>query len=107
MADTPESHPADDNVDVPAALRPLIARFRERTGTEIARLHTALAAADWHGIEQIAHKLKGSSGSYGFLHLGNLAGRLEAAAKASDADASSALVSAIDAHFARATIRYV
>lgn len=97
----------DEEVQVPASLRPLIPRFQERTRGEIARLKAALAAADWRGIEQIAHKLKGSTGSYGFVHLGDLAGRLETVAKAGDASSAAALVAALEQHFARASVRYV
>lgn len=100
-----ESH-ADD-VLVPEALRPLIPRFQQRTAAELARLQAALAAGDWRSIEQMAHKLKGSAGSYGFHHLGNLAGRLETAAKAAEPSVATALVAALHEHFAKASVRYV
>ena len=58
---------------------PLVDWFVQELPSRIATLEQKLAAADWDGLKQAAHQLKGAGGSYGFAPITPAAGRLEAA----------------------------
>jgi HPt (histidine-containing phosphotransfer) domain-containing protein len=93
-------------ITIPEKLRPLIPKFLERTNEAVAQLRAALAAGDAKTLQDIGHRLRGTAGGYGFGELGELAKQLEEAAKAGNAAAYPALVSAMSEHLARVTIRY-
>ncbi len=95
------------DVTVSEKLRPLVPKFLERSAAEVERMRAALAAGDAPALQQLAHKMSGTSGSYGFHQLGELAKQLEAAAKAGDSASFPRLVAAIGEHLARVNIRYV
>ncbi len=68
-------------VAVSEKLRPLVPKFLERSAADVERMRAALAAGDAIALQQLAHKMYGTAGSYGFNQLGELAKQLEAAAK--------------------------
>lgn len=91
---------------VPAQLRPLIPKFVERTSAELARLKAAIHAGDLQAAQEIGHRLRGAAGSYGFERLGELASRLETAAKAGERDVLVRLAEQMVDHLAQARITY-
>jgi len=58
---------------------PLVDWFIQELPSRIASLEEKFAAADWDGLKQVAHQLKGAGGSYGFEAITPAAGRVEAA----------------------------
>lgn len=76
---------AKKRVTIDADLRELIPQYLANRETDLGKLHTATLAAEWKAIEVIAHRIAGSAGGYGFDDLGQIALRMEAAAKAADA----------------------
>ena len=58
---------------------PLVDWFIQELPNRIATLEEKLAGADWDGLRQAAHQLKGAGGSYGFEAITPAAGHLEAA----------------------------
>lgn len=65
-------------------LKDLIPQFLENRKKDVISLDGQVQASDALAISQLAHKIKGSSASYGFAHLSKLAAELEVAAKAND-----------------------
>ena len=66
---------------VDSAFEPLIPKFMTNRNKELATMTEALATSDFETIRQIAHGMKGVSGSYGFHAMTTIAGRVEEAAK--------------------------
>ena len=77
----------------------LVPGFLERRETDIRELREELKRGDLAAIAFRAHAMKGSSGSYGFDQLSELAARLEKAGKADDAPLCGELIEAIALHF--------
>ncbi len=62
----------------------LIGEFVAGLAARVDKLTQLLESGDLAGVRTLAHQLKGASGGYGFDVIGQAAGRLEAACKASD-----------------------
>jgi HPt (histidine-containing phosphotransfer) domain-containing protein len=71
-------------VVVDPAFEPLIPKFMANRNKEAATMIEALAENDFETITQVAHGMKGVSGSYGFHGMTTIAGRIEGAVKAAD-----------------------
>ncbi len=69
---------------VDSAFEPLIPKFMANRNKELATMTNAIATRDFETITQVAHGMKGVSGSYGFHDMTTIAGRMEQAAKAAD-----------------------
>lgn len=69
---------------VDSAFEPLIPKFMANRNKEVAAMREAIAKRDFETIRQLAHGMKGVSGSYGFHGMTTIAGRMEDAAKAAD-----------------------
>ncbi len=67
--------------DKPQALVELIETFLQSTAARLPDLQAAVGRRDGKAIAQIAHSLKGSTGSFGARHLSSLLGELEALGK--------------------------
>ena len=78
--------------DDPATIAEFLQDFRHSAASIAAELTTAWNAGDLAGVGAAAHKLKSSSRAVGALALGELCARLEAAGKAGDGPAITALV---------------
>jgi len=62
----------------------LIGEFVAGLAARVDTLRQLVENGDLAGVRTLAHQLKGASGGYGFEVIGQAAGRLEAACKASD-----------------------
>lgn len=62
-------------------LADLVQLFVDDLPLRIDALQALLEACDWPGLEQIAHQLKGTAGSYGFDAVSPLAAELERLAR--------------------------
>jgi HPt (histidine-containing phosphotransfer) domain-containing protein len=60
-----------------ADLGEIIDVFVEEMPDRVAALLGQFRASDWDGLRRTAHQLKGAAGSYGYLTISHLAGRLE------------------------------
>ena len=88
MSDLPPA-PSDCGVGpvvvfVDSAFEPMIPKFMANRNKEVATMTDAIAQKDFDTIKQVAHGMKGVSGSYGFHDMTTIAGRVEQAAKAAD-----------------------
>ena len=71
---------------VDSAFEPLIPKFMANRSKEVATMSEAIAESDFETIRQVAHGMKGVSGSYGFHGMTTIAGRVEEAAKAANGE---------------------
>ena len=76
----------------------LVPGFLERRHTDLEQLREELKRGDAAAIGFRAHTIKGSSGSFGFERLSDLAAQLEKAGKSADLSAAGELIEAIAAH---------
>lgn len=83
-----------DNID--PLIRPLIPLFLKHQHQALAEIHDALAHQDFDTLRTIAHKLKGSGGSYGLEVVSLLGKQLEDAARAGDANAILSHISTLE-----------
>ena len=58
-------------------LSDIVAIFVDQMPERTDQLRDLLAAADWEGLFQAAHQLKGAAGSYGFQPITPIAAHLE------------------------------
>lgn len=85
----------------PRALVELIETFLESTAARLPDLREAIGRNDSQAIAQIAHSLKGSTGSFGALRLSGLFAQLEARGKTNALDGAADRLAEIEAEFAR------
>ncbi len=72
-------------VKVPAELQDLIPRYLENRKRDLDLIATALQGGDFTLLYNIAHKLKGSGGGYGFQEITNIGREMETAAEEQNA----------------------
>src|SRR4051812_33106002 len=77
--------PSDPFQLVPQELRHLIPGFLERREKDVTELMQMLEKNDFGGIQDIAHKLKGSGTGYGFQLITDIGHEMELAAQENDA----------------------
>jgi len=90
----------------PQALVELISTFLDSTSGRMPDLKTAVLNRDSLMISQIAHSLKGSTGSFGALRLSGLLGQLEALGKSSIFDGTTERLAEIEAEYERVQAAY-
>jgi PAS domain S-box-containing protein len=76
-------------------LRRLASAFADGAKADLHRLQTAVASGNAEEVREAAHKLKGSSGTVGALHLASLCQKLETAARALHLDGAGELLAEI------------
>lgn len=74
-------------------IKDLIPKFLSIKQSEISSLEIAIEKKDIKAIAQLAHKIRGSAGSYGFRELGALAAQLESLAQTEVKDEMKTIVS--------------
>ncbi len=67
--------------DIPEELKPLTAGYLERRDQDIQQLLVFAKNDDFASVGQLAHKLKGNGGSYGFEKISELGEKLGQASK--------------------------
>ena len=70
----------------------ILAGFVERLPGQVDAMRRLLACQAYEELQRLAHKLKGSGGSYGYPSLTEASRTLEAAAKAGDEEAAAAAI---------------
>ncbi|MGC8779973.1 MAG: ATP-binding protein, partial [Anaerolineae bacterium] len=81
----------------PAALIELVEAFLGSTEARLPSLAAAIASGDGHQVAQIAHSLKGSTGSFGALRLAGMLGQLEVLGKNNSLDDAAHRLAEIEA----------
>lgn len=95
---------SEDSFD--AQMAKLRLQFLERLKKTRDTLEGLVAEADIDGLVNIAHRLKGSAGTYGFMDLGDAAAATEASLTEANAtqvpDLAAPLITAIDGAISQA-----
>jgi HPt (histidine-containing phosphotransfer) domain-containing protein len=91
-------------VEVDARLRAIAPEYLERRRRDIPAIRTALARQDYATIRQFAHKVSGTAGTYGLDRMGEICGRMEAAAAGSDKAALETLLQQLSRYVAQVEI---
>lgn len=86
MADQQVNFNALKTVRVPNELEDLVKQYLKSLHEYMELFVAAYAKSDFKQIAQIAHKIKGCAGSYGFDELSILGGNLETNALTADSD---------------------
>ncbi len=68
-------------LEISMELKDLIPLFKEETKKNIDLLKKAIEEKNFEQISTIAHKIKGSGGSYGFMKLSEIAKQIEFSSK--------------------------
>ncbi len=74
---TAASSPLYSTLATDPDLGEIVELFVEEMPNRTANLRARLEAADWDGLRQAAHQLKGAAGSYGFAPITPAAARVE------------------------------
>jgi signal transduction histidine kinase/CheY-like chemotaxis protein/HPt (histidine-containing phosphotransfer) domain-containing protein len=80
----------DDTNDDDALLTSFRARFLETHSREVQQVAASLEEGRLDAVARVGHQLKGTAATFGFLEVGEVGARLEAAAKAGDTVAARA-----------------
>lgn len=70
----------------------LIPQFIENRHNDLHSLSEIIDASNFEAIAQLAHKIKGSAGGYGFDGLSAIAAKMEVAAKQSNLEEAKSLL---------------
>jgi HPt (histidine-containing phosphotransfer) domain-containing protein len=95
-----------DSVVVESLVADLIPWFLENRNKEIGILEEASAKGDFETTRHIGHTLKGTSGGYGFIYLGELGGLLEAESKLANKARVIEIIQNMKDHLGRVQITY-
>ncbi|HEX7673323.1 MAG TPA: Hpt domain-containing protein [Bdellovibrio sp.] len=98
---------AKTKIEIDADLQDLIPQFLENRKKDIASLQALIDQKDLVAIAALAHKIKGAAAGYGFADLSSMAAEIEIAAKASDVNPLSGIVSNMKTHFENIEIHFV
>ncbi|MBF0552748.1 MAG: response regulator, partial [Deltaproteobacteria bacterium] len=93
-------------VKVNSILEDLIPEFLSDYRNYIRSMHQCLADGDFDTLKRIAHSIKGSAGSYGFIYLGELGLAIELAAKTADTAAIADHLAVFADYLDRVVIKY-
>ncbi|WP_143422997.1 Hpt domain-containing protein [Halarsenatibacter silvermanii] len=102
---------ADDSagefvVNVDKDLKDLIPMFMENRSSDIGNFKEMLKNDNFDEIEELAHKIKGSGGSYGFDRMTELAREIEKAAECRNEDRIAELIAEFEEHLNKVEIVY-
>lgn len=93
-------------VDIDADLEDLIPKFLENRRNDVQTLQALIENNDVNALAQLAHKIKGSSASYGFIQLSSLAHELEKAVK-NDVGSLDAITNEMKIYLEQVEVHYV
>ena len=106
--DKPQQHPNHQAlVEIDAELADLVPTYLSNRWADLASARQLLAQRDYEALGAIAHRIKGTAASYGFVSLGDIACALELAAGMRDPEAANAELESYDAFLRCVRIEYV
>ena len=74
---------------------------------EVKRFQSALHDKDFGKIKMLAHRIRGSGGSYGFDEITSIGARMEEGATNSDSDSVQKIISELKSYLERVKVVYV
>lgn len=108
-ANNPSAHSPifSDTVYVENILKPYLKDFILERFHDISNMSEALSSKNFDEVKKLAHRIKGSAGSYGFIDLGNCARLLEDLANMEDLQKIQFLSEQMEYHLKTVNIVYV
>lgn len=94
-------------VEIDSDLQALIPGFLKNRGKDIAELESLLIESKFEDIEKIAHRMKGSTGSYGFTEMSEIAAQLEAKAKTKDTNEINQMISQLKVILESTEVKFI
>lgn len=67
-------------------LEPLVERFMSNSSSDLEAMRLSLKHGDFETVQRLGHNAKGAGFGYGFVGLGKIGSRIEAAAEVGDAE---------------------
>ncbi len=96
-----------DLVNVDRELEDLIEGFLENRNKDLNELKALVSKNAWDEVAKIGHRLKGTSGGYGFEHLSAIGKLLEDHGKVSNAAEVLKAVLEMERHLGALQVKYV
>lgn len=93
-------------IEIDPDLMPVIPEYLEGRRRDCAEIKRLLVSGSMEKIKNLAHRMKGSGGSFGFDEISGIGEALELAAQASDAEAVRAAVVRLETYLARVSVVY-
>ena len=94
-------------IEIQSFLKEIVPGFIESRTKDLPQLESALFNKDHQTIQSIGHKMKGSSGSYGFKALSEIGKNLEDAGESKDFTAAKNAISKMKEYLISREIKYV
>jgi HPt (histidine-containing phosphotransfer) domain-containing protein len=94
-------------VEIDRDFMPVVPGFLEMRHTECALLEGLLVDGNLAEIRLLAHRMKGSGGSYGFDEISEIGEALEKAAQSQDADGILEAIARLKGYLSRITVVYI
>ncbi|MBT6326217.1 MAG: Hpt domain-containing protein [Bdellovibrionales bacterium] len=97
----------NDNILINSDLKEIIPKFLQNRKSDINTINELIISSDFNQIKHIAHKMAGSSGSYGFKKMGELGKEIELAASEQDLSKIKDKLAALNQHFNNLDIKFI
>ena len=94
-------------VEIDTELADLIPQYLSNRWADLVEARRLLRNSDFAGVSRIAHRIRGSAASFGFVQLGDIASAIETAAEVRDVASIERRLSAYDAFLRSVRIEYV
>lgn len=93
-------------IEIDSEIKDIVPGFLENRKKDLTTISVALDSGDYTQIQIIGHKMKGSSGGYGFDGLGAIGSVLEALAKIKDSPGIKKQLLAMEDYLANVEVVY-
>lgn len=93
-------------IEIDQDLMPVIPEYLEGRRRDCAEIERLLVSGGMENIKTLAHRMKGSGGSFGFDEISGIGEALELAAQASDTEGVRAAVVRLETYLARVSVVY-
>lgn len=94
-------------IEIERELAPVVPEYLENRRLDCLLVEQLLLAGGLDEIRKLAHRMKGSGGSYGFDEISEIGENLEGAAMISDAAGIRLAVESLRRYLSRVTVQYV
>lgn len=93
-------------IEIDQDLMPVVPGYLDGRRRDCAEIERLLASGNMESIKSLAHRIKGSGGSFGFDEISEIGEALELAAQAADAEGIRAAVDRLETYLARVSVVY-
>jgi len=93
--------------EIDKELEEIVPAFMNARKKDIESLKNFFAEKNYEELRSIGHKVKGTAGSYEFMELSEIGGRLEKAAADHDDEALDKIVKEYEVHINQIDIKYI